>query len=55
LEHAGGGSSHPSGANVVFADAHVEKLGFSTDPRLLIRLATRAKGEHIDAGEVPSQ
>jgi prepilin-type processing-associated H-X9-DG protein len=42
------GSSHPSGANFVFADGAVHHLSFSIDSRVFAALGTRAGGEVVD-------
>jgi prepilin-type N-terminal cleavage/methylation domain-containing protein/prepilin-type processing-associated H-X9-DG protein len=44
-------SFHTGGANVVFADGHVQFLRESIDIRVLARLITRAGGEVVSAGD----
>lgn len=45
-------SKHPSGAMLLFADAHVEFVSESLDLRLLGSIITRAKSEAVDAQEL---
>ena len=44
-------SFHPGGANAVFADGHVHFLKATIDIRVFARLATRAGGEVVSAGD----
>jgi len=44
-------SFHPGGANVVFADGHLQFLGANIDIRVFARLATRAGGEIVSDGD----
>ena len=44
-------SFHPSGANAVFADGHVQFLLATIDIRVFARLVTRAGGEVVSAGD----
>ncbi len=44
-------SFHPSGANAVLADGHVQFLKAAIDIRVFTRLVTRAGGEVVSAGD----
>ncbi|MGI8980022.1 MAG: DUF1559 domain-containing protein [Pirellulaceae bacterium] len=44
-------SFHPTGANAVFADGHVQFLNATLDIRVFARLVTRAGGEVVSAGD----